>query len=96
MNPSVLSILSVSRRPEGMNYCVKVPDDKNPRGYDLVNVLRHDNGAMSLSSASRSTRTPFIASKYVKKYLAADMIEREAMRTCDGELLRAERMKGYP
>jgi len=79
-DPIKCSMLGVSQRPEGTQYVVKVPDAKNARGYDLVTVVHHYNGAMSLNSASRSTRTPHYASKYVKEYLAADTITREQMR----------------
>ena len=73
-------LLNVSRRPEGTNYTVRVPDPKNPRGYDIVDVLRHDNGAVSTRSASRSTRTPFHAQKFVQRYLAESRSEQEEMR----------------
>ena len=62
-------ILSISMRADGTNYSVKVPDPKNTRGYDLVDVLIHHNGARSIKSASRSVITPTKASKIVTKYL---------------------------
>ena len=64
-------ILAISMRVDGTNYQVKVPDPKNKRGYDLVDVLIHHNGARSIKSASRSRITPDRASKIVKKYLEA-------------------------
>lgn len=73
-------IISISQRPEGTNYVVKVPDAKNKYGYDLVNVLKMTSGAVSTSSASRSTITPLKASKFVQKYLEADLVTRETMR----------------
>lgn len=64
-------ILSISMRTEGTNYQVKVPDAKNKRGYDLVDVLIHHNGLRSIKSASRSRTTPDWASRIVTKYLKA-------------------------
>jgi len=64
-------ILAISMRPEGTNYQVKVPDAKNKRGYDLVDVLVHHNGLRSIKSASRSRTTPDYASRIVTKYLKA-------------------------
>ena len=64
-------ILAISMRVDGTNYQVKVPDPKNKRGYDLVDVLIHHNGARSIKSASRSRITPDRASKIVTKYLEA-------------------------
>jgi hypothetical protein len=73
-------IMSVSQRHEGTNYVVKVPDTSNPLGYDLVDVLHHHNGALSIKSAARSTRTVFVASRFVKRYVDADRMTREQMR----------------
>lgn len=64
-------ILAISMRVDGTNYQVKVPDPKNKRGYDLVDVLIHHNGARSIKSASRSVITPTKASKIVTRYLEA-------------------------
>jgi len=64
-------ILAISMRSDGTNYNVKVPDPKNKLGYDLVDVLIHDNGLRSIKSASRSRTTPDRASKIVARYLAA-------------------------
>ena len=64
-------ILAISMRVDGTNYNVKVPDPKNTRGYDLVDVLIHHNGARSIKSASRSVITPTKASKIVTRYLEA-------------------------
>jgi hypothetical protein len=64
-------ILAISMRVDGTNYQVKVPDPKNKRGYDLVDVLIHHNGARSIKSASRSRTTPERASRIVTKYLEA-------------------------
>ncbi len=64
-------ILAISMRTDGTNYQIKVPDSKNQRGYDLVDVLVHHNGLRSIKSASRSRFTPDRASKIVTKYLAA-------------------------
>lgn len=64
-------ILAISMRVDGTNYQVKVPDPKNKRGYDLVDVLIHHNGARSIKSASRSRTTPERASRIVMKYLEA-------------------------
>ena len=64
-------ILAISMRADGINYQVKVPDPKNKRGYDLVDVLIHHNGARSTKSASRSVITPTKASKIVTRYLEA-------------------------
>jgi len=64
-------ILAISMRADGTNYQVKVPDSKNKRGYDLVDVLIHHNGMRSIKSASRSRTTPERASKIVKRYLEA-------------------------
>jgi hypothetical protein len=64
-------ILAISMRVDGTNYQVKVPDPKNKRGYDLVDVLVHHNGARSIKSASRSVITPTKASKIVTRYLEA-------------------------
>jgi len=65
----VLEIISTSRRPEGTNYAVRVPDPKNKRGYDLVDVLMHHNGAISTNSASRSRTTASPAIRFVKKHI---------------------------
>jgi len=64
-------ILAISMRADGTNYQVKVPDPKNSRGYDLVDVLVHHSGLRSIKSASRSRITPDRASKIVTKYLEA-------------------------
>lgn len=64
-------ILAISMRADGTNYNVKVPDPKNARGYDLVDVLILHNGMRSIKSASRSRTTPDRASKIVTKYLEA-------------------------
>ena len=64
-------ILTISMRVDGTNYQVKVPDLKNKRGYDLVDVLIHHNGGRSIKSASRSRTTPDRASRIVTKYLEA-------------------------
>jgi len=64
-------ILAISMRADGTNYNVKVPDPKNPRGYDLVDVLILHNGMRSIKSASRSRTTPDRAVRIVKKYLEA-------------------------
>lgn len=64
-------IFAISMRVDGTNYQVKVPDSKNKRGYDLVDVLIHHNGARSIKSASRSVITPTKASKIVTRYLEA-------------------------
>ena len=64
-------ILAISMRADGTNYNVKVPDPKNTRGYDLVDVLIHHNGARSIKSVSRSVITPTKASKIVTRYLEA-------------------------
>lgn len=64
-------ILAISMRVDGTNYQVKVPDLKNKRGYDLVDVLVHHNGMRSIKSASRSVITPTKASKIVTSYLEA-------------------------
>ena len=64
-------ILAISMRVDGTNYNVKVPDPKNPRGYDLVDVLILHNGMRSIKSASRSRTTPDRAVRIVKKYLEA-------------------------
>ncbi len=74
-------ILSISRRPEGVCYCVKVVDPKvQPYGYDLVDVLLLDNGAVCTRSANRLTRTPGVATRVVKAYRAADLDTRARMR----------------
>lgn len=65
-------ILAISMRVDGTNYQVKVPDPKNKRGYDLVDVLIHDSGLRSIKSASRSRTTPERASRIVSKYLSAN------------------------
>jgi hypothetical protein len=64
-------ILTISMRADGTNYQVKVPDLKSARGYDLVDVLVHHNGARSIKSASRSRITPDRASKIVTRYVEA-------------------------
>ena len=64
-------ILAIQMRAGGTNYNVKVPDPKNKRGYDLVDVQVHHNGARSIKSASRSRTTPERASRIVSKYLEA-------------------------
>ena len=64
-------ILAISMRVDGINYQVKVPDAKNKRGYDLVDVLIHHNGMRSIKSAGRSVITPTKASKIVSRYLEA-------------------------
>ena len=64
-------IIAIRMRADGTNYQIKVPDPKNTRGYDLVDVLVHNNGARSIKSASRSRTTPERASRIVTKYLAA-------------------------
>ena len=69
------------RHPSGTLYSVKVYDAKLPRGYDLVDVLVHDNGAVSTKSANSSTRTGFPATRYVKRYREASASEREEMRS---------------
>lgn len=74
------TIIGIGKRPEGTNYLVKVPDTKNPRGYDLVDVLVHDNGARSIKSTARSTTTPFHAGRAVTAYLAAPSHVQAAMR----------------
>lgn len=66
---SKAEIISVSRRPEGTNYLVKVHDPKFKGGYDLVDVLMHDNGATSTKSANRSTSTAFYAIRAVKAHI---------------------------
>jgi hypothetical protein len=64
-------IISISMRADGTNYTVKVPDAKNKRGYDLVDVLIHHSGLRSIKSASRSRTTPDYASRIVTRYLNA-------------------------
>lgn len=76
-------IISISRRPNGTNYVVKVFDPKFRQGYDLVDVLVHDNGARSIRSAHRNVSTPTRASNFVTRYLNADIMEREIMRGRD-------------
>lgn len=64
-------ILTISMRVDGTNYQVKVPDTKKKSGYDLVDVLVHNNGMRSIKSASRSVITPTKASRIVSRYLEA-------------------------
>lgn len=64
-----LEILSVNRRhPNGIHYLVRVPTTKVKRGYDLVDVLFHDNGATSTKSANRLTSTAMIASRFAREH----------------------------
>ena len=78
-SPEIMNINP--RHPSGTLYMVKVYDPKLPRGYDLVDVLVHGNGAVSTKSANRSTRTGFPATRYVKRYREASASEREEMRS---------------
>lgn len=64
-----LEILSVNRRhPNGIQYVVRVPTTKVRRGYDLVDVIFHDNGATSTKSANRLTTTGSIAARFAREH----------------------------
>ena len=64
-------ILAISSRADGVNYQIKVPYAKSPRGYDLVNVLVGPSGMTHTTSANRSRITPHTAAKIVEKYRKA-------------------------
>lgn len=65
-------ILSISTRVDGVNYSIKVPDKKSRNGYDIVDVLVHDNGATTTRSANRSRTTSYHAIQIVKRYAEAE------------------------
>lgn len=74
------TIMNISRPPGGTQYLVKVPTDKVKRGYDLVTVICHANGAVSTKSANCLAVTQERAGKFVRKYLDSDLMTRETMR----------------
>lgn len=66
----VLEIIGSNlRHPGGPKYLVRVPDIKNRRGYDLVDVIMHFNGAVSTRSANNSASTSMKAIRFVRKHL---------------------------
>jgi hypothetical protein len=54
------------RHPEGTAFLVKVPSERVRRGYDLVDVIFHANGAVSTKSANRLTTTGMQAVKFIR------------------------------
>jgi hypothetical protein len=65
-----VEIISKSKRIDGMQYLVKVPEAKIVCGYDLVTVFISHNGMRHFKSANCSRTTPFHAGAAVTKHLA--------------------------